>query len=121
MNILMLSAEVAPFATVGGLSQVLYFLSKSLLRADHDVRIFSPLHGKVRHREYKTHILINDFKIPTDMKRKNQPQYIDCSLRMYKSKKPIVYFLENREYYTLRENVFGYADDHQRFYLMCKA
>lgn len=121
MNVLMLSAEVAPFATVGGLSQVLYFLSKSLLRAGHDVRIFSPLHGKVRHKDYKTHVLIDKFQISTDTKRKNQPEFIDCTLREYRSKKPIVYFLENREYYTLRENVFGYADDHQRFYLMSKA
>lgn len=121
MNVLMLSAEVAPFATVGGLSQVLYFLSKSLLHASHDVRIFSPLHGKVKHRDYKTHLLKEHFEVPTDSKRKNQPQFIDCNLRLYKSKKPYVYFLENREYYTLRENVFGYADDHQRFYLMSKA
>lgn len=121
MNVLMLSAEVAPFATVGGLSQVLYFLSKSLLKADHDVRTFTPLHGKIRHRDYKTHVLIEHFQVPTDSIRKNQPSFIDCNIRLYKSKKPYVYFLENREYYTLRENVFGYADDHQRFYLMCKA
>ncbi len=121
MNILMLSAEVAPFATVGGLSQVLYFLSKSLLRAEHDVRIFSPLHGKVKQREYKTHPYIEGLHVPTDSHRKNQYASIDCNIRLYKGKKPYVYFLENREYYTLRENVFGYADDHQRFYLMSKA
>ena len=121
MNVLMLSAEVAPFATVGGLSQVLYFLSKSLLKADHDVRTFTPLHGKIKHRDYKTHVLFEHFMVPTDTIRKNQPSAIDCNIRLYKSRKPYIYFLENREYYTLRENVFGYADDHQRFYLMCKA
>lgn len=121
MNVLMLSAEVAPFATVGGLSQVLFFLSSSLLKAGHDVRTFTPLHGKIRHRDYKTHVLIDKFIIPTETLRKNQPENIECTLRLYKSRKPNVYFLENREYYTLRENVFGYADDHQRFYLMCKA
>lgn len=121
MKILMLSAEVAPFATVGGLSQVLYFLSKSLLKAGHDVRIFSPFHGKIQQRKYKTKVLIEHLAIPTDCVRKNQATTIDCSIRIYRHIHPIVYFVENREYYTLRENVFGYGDDHQRFYLMCKA
>lgn len=121
MNVLMISAEVAPFATVGGLSQVLYFLSRSLLRAGHDVRIFTPLHGKIKQKDFKIHPLLDSFVIPTDSRGKNKPIGIECSLKLYRSKKPIVYFLENREYYTLRENVFGYADDHQRFYLMSKA
>lgn len=117
----MLSAEVAPFVTVGGLSQVLYFLSRSLSRAGHDVRTFTPYHGKIKQRDYKTHPIIEHLKIPTESKRKSHPSSIECNIRLYKSKKPWVYFLENREYFTLRENVFGYADDHQRFYLMSKA
>ncbi|PWU22403.1 hypothetical protein C5B42_06125 [Candidatus Cerribacteria bacterium 'Amazon FNV 2010 28 9'] len=120
MRILMLSAEVAPFATVGGLSQVLYFLSQSLLKGDHDVRIFTPFHGKIQQKKYRTKILIKDFKIPAQTPIVKTTPYIECKLRIYKTKKPIVYFLENREYYTLRENVFGYGDDHMRFYLMCR-
>ena len=121
MNVLMLSAEVAPFATVGGLSQVLFFLSKSLVKAGHDVRIFSPLHGKIKQRIYKPHSYIRSLIVPTDTKKRGIATSVECAIKLYKTKKPWVYFVENREYYTLRENVFGYADDHVRFYLMCKA
>lgn len=121
MNILMLSAEVAPFATVGGLSQVIFYLSKSLLKAGHDVRIFTPYHGKMNTKKYKSTVLIPSFLVPTDAEKKNVPKFLECKLRVYKTQKPHTYFVENREYYTLRENVFGYGDDHQRFYLMCKA
>ncbi|HSW90235.1 MAG TPA: glycogen/starch synthase, partial [Patescibacteria group bacterium] len=121
MRILMVSAEVAPFATVGGLSQVLYFLSKSLLKTGNDVRIFTPLHGKIKQRIYKSKPIIQNLKVPTDSPRKYWPSSVECTVRLYKKTKPITYFLENREYYTLRENVFGYKDDHQRFYLLSRA
>lgn len=121
MNVLMLSAEVAPFITVGGLSQVMYFLSKSLLKAGHDVKIFTPHYGKINTKKYKSHPYIQDLSVPTDPKRKSDPKTIECSIRVYKKTKPMVYFLENREYYQLRENAYGYADDHQRFYLLSKA
>lgn len=47
MNILFLSAEVAPFSTVGGLSQVSYFLPRALLKLGHDVRIFTAKYGVI--------------------------------------------------------------------------
>ncbi|MEP7167412.1 MAG: glycogen/starch synthase [Candidatus Woesebacteria bacterium] len=121
MNVLMLSAEVAPFTTVGGLSQVMYFLSKSLLKAGHDVKIFTPHYGKINIKKYKSHPYIETLLVPTDATRKTDPTSIECAVRIYKKTKPLVYFLENREYYQLRENAYGYADDHQRFYLLSKA
>lgn len=120
MNVLMLSAEVAPFVTVGGLSQVNYYLSKSLLKNGNDVRLFTPMHGKIK-RKYKLHPYITSaFKVPTDARANGKPKEIECNVKIFKTHKPITYFLENQEYYTLRENVFGYADDHQRFYLLSR-
>ncbi len=121
MNVLMLAAEVAPFTTVGGLSQVIYFLSKSLIRAGHDVRVMTPYYGKLQTRKHKLHKLIESFSVPTDAVKKTDPESIECSLFLYKKLKPLIYFVGNREYYALRENAYGYGDDHQRFYLLCKA
>lgn len=121
MNILMLSAEMAPFAPVGGLSQVMYFLSKSLIKSGHDVRVFTPLYGKINTRKYKSHPYIKHLPVPVTSKRKSDPGILECAIRVYKRTKPTVYFVENREYFHLRENAYGYADDHKRFYLMCKA
>ncbi|MEK7183826.1 MAG: glycogen/starch synthase [Patescibacteria group bacterium] len=45
MKILFLSAEVAPYVSVGGLSQVMYYLPRSLSKQGHEVRIFTAKHG----------------------------------------------------------------------------
>jgi len=45
VNILMISAEMAPFAKVGGLGDVVDALSHQLARRGHDVRVVLPLYG----------------------------------------------------------------------------
>ncbi len=45
MNILMVSAEMAPFAKVGGLADVTTALSRALAVRGHDVRVVLPLYG----------------------------------------------------------------------------
>ncbi|MBI2551503.1 glycogen synthase [Candidatus Uhrbacteria bacterium] len=45
MKILFVAAEVAPYVSVGGLSQVMYFLPRALIHRGHDVRIFTPKYG----------------------------------------------------------------------------
>src|SRR5579859_2775201 len=120
MKIMMLSAEVAPFVSVGGLSQVNYFLSKALTKAKHDVRLFTPLHGGINQKRYRTTLLSERIQFPAELQNKKYPAHIEWNIRSY-SGKPKTIFVENREYFTLREHVFGYGDDHQRFYLLCVA
>ena len=45
MNILMISAEMAPFAKVGGLGDVVTALAGALAGRKHDVRVVLPLYG----------------------------------------------------------------------------
>ncbi len=45
MKILMVSAEMAPFAKVGGLADVAAALSRALASRGHDVRVVLPLYG----------------------------------------------------------------------------
>lgn len=47
MNILMISSEAVPFAKSGGLADVVTSLSYSLIKKDHDVRIFLPLYHNI--------------------------------------------------------------------------
>lgn len=121
MKILFLCAEAAPYITVGGLSQVMYFLPKSLKKLDHDVRIFTPLFGSSEGLEDKKLKLIFE-QLPVPV-ADNPNESLVCNIKYLAgdSKTAGMYFLENREYYELRANVFGYADDHTRFALMCKA
>lgn len=165
MKILYLSAEVAPYVSVGGLSQVMYFLPRALRDRGHDVRVFTPRHGAmekaVRSRP--------DLKFVTDVSGLQVPsgstagetaaaekevavarharealEFGGSAERMAEGNGPVsvpsqsnvtvdiqkldtgghdapAYFVVNKEYYGLRTNVFGYADDHVRFALLSRA
>lgn len=118
MKILMVTAEAAPFVRVGGLSQVIYFLSKELIKQGHDVRIFMPKYGIIK-ETFKTKQVAANLEIPFGKLNKNK---VICNVRLNQRKKKSspTYFLENREYYELRANVFDYKDDHLRFLLLSR-
>ena len=48
MKILHVAAEVAPYVTIGGLSQVMYFLPKAQKKLGLDVRVFTPKYGDTK-------------------------------------------------------------------------
>src|SRR5207244_285737 len=54
--------------------------------------------------------------------KENNKTVLICNVKSYRRRvsTPLTYFLENREYYELRENVFSYRDDHVRFGLLSK-
>lgn len=125
MRVLFVSAEVAPFSSVGGLSQVAYFLPKALLKKHNvDIRIFSPKYGIINEKQFPTRRLIEGLKVPTgEAKDSPQPQEFICNIctPIHSAKEdPKVYFLENMEYYENRANVYNYADDHIRFGLLSR-
>lgn len=133
MKILFLAAEVAPFVAIGGLSQVMYFLPRALNKQGHDVRIFMPKYGSIDSRQHKGK---NRWKLKKEIEGLNVPiENIDiksklksaqdsliCNIKSYPKTRTTVstYFLENREYYELRANLYGYRDDHVRFALLSK-
>jgi len=132
MKILFLAAEVAPFVTVGGLSQVMYFLPRALSTKNNDVRIFTPRYGAMNSyidddNFQKREISSWDISVPLfhswHANRKRQgDNFVKCRVSSISGVKgeSYTYFLENEEYYGLRENVFGYSDDHIRFALFSK-
>lgn len=131
MKILFLSAEVAPFVKVGGLSQVMYFLPRALTKQGHDVRIFMPKYASIdegqNKQKWKLKKEIDSLKVPienieTKSKALSVGESIICNIKSYPKtqRTSYTYFLENREYYELRANMYGYKDDHIRFALLSK-
>jgi starch synthase len=118
MKILMLTAEAAPFVRVGGLSQVVYFLSRQLVALGHDVRVFMPKYGVIK-PQFKSKLVYQSLDVPFGKLHRNQ---VLCNIRTARRRKKcaFTYFLENREYYELRANVFAYRDDHLRFFLLSR-
>lgn len=118
LKILFVAAEVAPYASVGGLGQVIYFLSRALTKQGHDVRIFMPKYGYIDESKYRTKMVWPGLTVPTG--GKENP--LICNVKLHHPAKPDapVYFLENMEYYEKRANVYGYIDDHVRWGLLTR-
>lgn len=127
VRILIIGAEVAPFVSVGGLSQVLYFLPRALLHRGNDVRIFTAAYGAMKEKnKFNLKPYIKNLQVPTRNNFKGKivkdSKFINCRISLYEKRgTPTTYFLENREYFDLRANVFSYRDDHLRFALLSKA
>ncbi len=117
-KILIIGPEVSPYANVGGAAQVLGSLAKALFKQGHDVRLFMPKFGFIDDTEYPMEMIVAGLEVPTDNPEK--PVLI-CNVKSNKlPSRPITYFLENREYYELRQNVYGYSDDPIRWALLCR-
>ncbi len=122
LKILFVAAEVAPFSSVGGLSQVMYFLSRALIKMGHDVRIFTPKFGLIDEKRYPMTMEMKELSVPTGHTDKDHKHSLICNVKRWlgSTKDPIVYFLENQEYYEQRANVYQYQDDHIRFALLSR-
>ncbi|OGG19432.1 hypothetical protein A2721_02800 [Candidatus Gottesmanbacteria bacterium RIFCSPHIGHO2_01_FULL_47_48] len=124
LKVLFLSAEVSPFSSVGGLSQVAHFLPSELLRRGYDVRIFTPKYGTINEGQFPMKMVASGMKVPTgEVEDSGQPTELICNIKSFaeaKKGRPTTYFLENMEYFEKRANVYGYSDDHIRFALLSR-
>jgi len=120
-KVLFVSAEVTPFSSIGGLAQVAYFLPKALKKNGVEIRIFTPKYGSINTALLQTQDIVQGLRVPTgEDEHSSHPQELICNVKVLKSPKkndPIIYFLENQEYYEQRANVYNYSDDHIR--LVC--
>jgi len=123
MKILFVSSEEAPFAKVGGLGEVAFSLPRALVQLGYDARVIIPLYASVEQSRFKMPYVHKNLLVPTAPGGKSEP--LLCNVRKYIPKDarhdPVTtYFLENREYYELRSNVYGYIDDRIRFALLSR-
>lgn len=125
LKVLFVATEAAPYIAVGGLGQVMFSLPKALKEMGVDARIFIPKYGSLDEGKYPLSKVFFKLKVPTGAEEEKQPQFLICNVKQHipsqnaLTKVPI-YFLENREYYEKRANVYGYSDDPLRFVLLCR-
>jgi starch synthase len=116
LKVLFVAAEASPFAQVGGVGQVLFYLPHALRKLGVDARVFIPKYGTIDEEKFPLEVICERLKVPTGDPSK--PVLI-CNIKYYEEEGGVpIYFLENMEYYEWRANVYGYADDQIRWALL---
>ena len=115
-KILFVAAEAVPFASTGGLGDVIGSLPAALRRADPetDVRVVLPMHRAIIDRYKSQMTQVAEFTVYLSWRR----QY--CGVWQYDQNGVIYYFIDN-EYYFKREKLYGDYDDGERYAYFCKA
>jgi len=114
LRILLLAAEVAPFAKVGGLADVAGSLPKALHQLGHDVRVAMPRYSRILPEHFGLADTGLSVSAPLD-------ERVETSRILQGASNSVpVYFLDHPGYFG-RENVYGYHDDAERFILFCRS
>lgn len=115
LKILILAAEIVPFAKVGGLADVVGALPKALKALGHDVRLVMPRYGQIDPERFNLTTVIDslsiamgEFSVPVSVRQATIGDDIP------------VYMIDAPRYFE-RENIYGYTDDGERFILFCRA
>lgn len=126
MRILMASAEVAPFARVGGLSDVVGALSKDMAAAGHDVSVFLPKYAAIDDSKFGVEPVegFEAIEVPAGDRVETVGLY-RCPMPGGESVK--VYLVRHDGYFD-REGIYvdsatkeGYPDEVERYALFSRA
>jgi starch synthase len=108
LKILLLSAEVAPFAKAGGLADVCGALPKALAALGHDVQVVTPAY-----RSVEGSVPAHPLTLRVPMGRETIPAGV-LHTSLPGSKVPI-FFIADRHRFGDRPFFYGYGDDAYRF------
>lgn len=111
LKILLVSAEVAPFAKTGGLADVAGSLPKALLLQGNDIRVVLP-----RYRNISGFNTLTDFPVRVGDRKPTcivRTAHIEAKSSEGVRHVP-VYFLDNYHYFD-RDRYYGYPDEGERF------
>ncbi len=115
LKVLILAAEIVPFAKVGGLADVVGALPKALQALGHDVRLVMPRYRQVDPNRFHLQPILE--AVPVSMGN-YQVQVSVCRGEI--GDHIPVYMIDVPRYFD-RENIYGYTDDGERFILLCRA
>jgi starch synthase len=115
LRILFISAEVAPYAKVGGLADVAGSLPKALRALGHDVRVIMPRYGQIDPSQYGLQPVLDAFQV--SFPDREEP----ASLWQTTLDGGVPVYLVESEHYFAREAIYGYQDDGERFLFFSRA
>jgi len=112
ISVVHVSAEVAPFSKTGGLGDVVKSLPKALFKAGHDIKIITPLYGRIIDIEkYNLKLIFKDVKVIVDSENSVKVNFWQGEL----IEGLPVYFIENKKYFSKHKRVYGSGQENVRF------
>jgi starch synthase len=115
LNILIMAAEMVPFAKTGGLADVVGALPKALRAQGHDVRVAIPRYGRIDPQRFAMQPALEPYPVPMD------DHNVEAALLTTTAPGNLpVYFVDNEQYYA-RDGIYMYEDDADRFIFFCRA
>ncbi len=113
LKVLVATAELAPFAKLGGVSDVAASLSKELQRIGHDVRMVLPRYRQVDIERFGLQPVVRDLQVLLGTDR------IAATIYEGRIGEMAVYFVDCPLYD--RDGMFGFGDDDARSVYFCRA
>lgn len=115
LKVLILAAEIVPFAKVGGLADVVGALPKALQALGHDVRLVMPRYRQVDPERFQLDTVLDAVSVSMGSFQ------ITVSVRQGRIGHSIPVYMIDAPRFFDRENIYGYTDDGERFILFCRA
>ena len=113
LNIASISSEVAPFSKTGGLADVARSLPKALSRLGHKVIVITPLYNQIIDKAaFKLKEIYHNICLDIG----GQTVSVNYWQGYLMDGLP-VYFVEQKDYFGLRPEIYGLPNDNARFYL----
>lgn len=114
MKVLFITSESVPFLKTGGLADVAGSLPAYLKQEGVDIRVVMPLYSKISEEYKKDMDFLGYFYVDLGFRH----QYAGVLSYVYKD---VTYYFIDSEYYFKRDNIYGEADDGERFIFFSKA
>ncbi|HSS62549.1 MAG TPA: glycogen/starch synthase, partial [Candidatus Limnocylindrales bacterium] len=114
LKVLVATAELAPFAKLGGVSDVAAALSKELRRLGHDVRVVMPRYRQVDIALYGLRPVASNVPVPLGT------ELMPATIFEGRLGDLVVYFIDCPPLYD-RDGMFGFGDDDARSVYFCRA
>ncbi len=112
-KVLFVASEALPFASTGGLADVIGSLPASLVKKGIDARVVIPYYSSIKSK-FKDIEYICDYNVKLSWRN----QY--CGIHTAKRNGVTFYFVDN-EYYFNRTSLYGSFDDGERYAFFSKA
>jgi starch synthase len=118
LQILVLSAEMVPFAKTGGLADVAGALPKALKALGHDVRVAMPRYSRIDRDRFHLREILPPYPVPVDDRAEDATL---LTTELATSNGPVSVYMVDNQHYFERDGIYMYEDDADRFIFFCRA